>query len=256
MKMLLLSAAAAFAGILCSCSQTVPDQRRKVEPFALSEVRLLAGSRFYQAQELNKEFLLRYEPDRFLAWFRKEAGLEPKGEVYGGWESMQIAGHSLGHYLSACSQMYASTGDERFLERVNYVVDELEIVQQAGGTGYAMATPEGKRVFDEVSRGEIQTERFSLNGVWVPLYTLHKIMAGLRDAYRLTGNRKALEVEIGLGDWLAGVFAGLSDEQMQQVLYCEHGGIQEVLADLSLDAQAPKYLTWRAISIIARCWIR
>jgi DUF1680 family protein len=242
MKRLFLSVAAAVFLITCSSRQMEPEKPQAVEPFELSEVRLLEGSRFYQAQELNKEFLLRYEPDRFLAWFRKEAGLAPKGEVYGGWESMEIAGHSLGHYLSACSQMYASTGDPRFLERTRYIVDELAEVQQANGTGYAQATPEGKRVFAEVSRGEIETGRFDLNGVWVPLYTLHKIMAGLRDAYRLTGNQKALDVEVGLGDWLASTFGTLSDEQMQEVLFCEHGGIHEALADLSVDAEALQYL--------------
>ncbi|MCP5113614.1 MAG: hypothetical protein GY953_22505, partial [bacterium] len=136
----------------CSCRRGEPESRRNVEPFALSEVRLLEGSRFHQAQELNREFLLRYEPDRLLAWFRKEAGLEPKAEVYGGWESMGIAGHSLGHYLSACSQMYASTGDRRFQERVNYIVAELRECQRADGTGYTMAVPEGRRVFAEVAR--------------------------------------------------------------------------------------------------------
>ncbi len=226
----------------CSCRRGEPESRRNVEPFALSEVRLLEGSRFHQAQELNREFLLRYEPDRLLAWFRKEAGLEPKAEVYGGWESMGIAGHSLGHYLSACSQMYASTGDRRFQERVNYIVAELRECQRADGTGYTMAVPEGRRVFAEVARGEIKTKRFDLNGVWVPLYTLHKVMGGLRDAWRLAGNSDALEVETHLGAWIEKTFASVSDEQMQRVLYCEHGGINEVLADLSVDTGEPRFL--------------
>jgi DUF1680 family protein len=79
-----------------------------VQPFPLGDVNLLEGP-FKHAQDLNEKVLLRYEPDRFLAWFRKEAGLKPKAQVYGSWESQQIAGHSLGHYLSACSLMYQAT---------------------------------------------------------------------------------------------------------------------------------------------------
>jgi len=225
-----------------SCQRAEPHSPQKVEPFALSDVRLLEGSRFHRAQELSREFLLQYEPDRLLARFRKEAGLEPKGEVYGGWESMGIAGHSLGHYLSACSQMCASTGDRRFQERVDYIVTELQECQRADGAGYTMAVPEGRRVFAEVAQGDIETKRFDLNGVWVPLYTLHKVMGGLRDAWHLTGNEDALEVETLLGNWLEKTFAGLSDEQMQHVLYCEHGGINEVLADLAVDTEEPRYL--------------
>jgi hypothetical protein len=133
MKTLFLSIASAVSLIMCSCTQTVPEQRRKVEPFALTEVRLLEGSRFYEAQEVNKQVLLQYEPDRLLAWFRKEAGLAPRGDVYGGWESMEIAGHSLGHYLSACSLMYASTGDRRFLERTTYNEVAREILEAESG---------------------------------------------------------------------------------------------------------------------------
>lgn len=154
----------------------------KVKKFSLSNVRLLENSVFYRAQELNKKTLLSYNPDRLLAKFRKEAGLEPKAEHYGGWEAEGIAGHSLGHYLSALSLMFASTGDPCFKERVEYIVDELDLCQKANKTGYVMCVPRGKELFKEVSEGKIETERFNLNECWVPIYTLHKEMAGLRDA--------------------------------------------------------------------------
>src|SRR5690348_6411093 len=73
----------------------------QAKPFELADVRLLDGP-FKTAMQLDGEYLLRLDPDRLLSWYRKEAGLTPKGEVYGGWESQGIAGHSLGHYLSAC----------------------------------------------------------------------------------------------------------------------------------------------------------
>jgi len=120
----------------------------KVLPFPLKDVKLLDGP-FKQATELNIQSLLNYEPDRLLAKFRTEAGLEAKAEHYKGWESNTIAGHSLGHYLSACALMYNSTGDERFLERVIYIVDELEICQNADPDGYLGAFPDGKRILEE-----------------------------------------------------------------------------------------------------------
>lgn len=214
----------------------------QVRPFPLRQVQLLEGSRFYQALELNKQVLLRYEPDRFLARFRSEAGLEPKAEAYGGWEADTLAGHSLGHYLSGLSLTYAVTEDPRFKARIDYIVDELAAVQAANGNGYIGAFPGGRQMFEQVSQGHIESQPFRLNGIWSPLYTVHKIFAGLRDAYRLADNRKALEVEAKFGDWALRVFSPLSDEQMQKVLDCEYGGMNEVLADLALDTGNPKYL--------------
>ena len=96
----------------------------KVLPFKIEEVKLLEGP-FKKATELNIKSLLSLEPDRFLARFRSEAGLKPKAESYHGWEDNTIAGHSLGHYLTAIVLMYQTTGDIEFLRRVNYIVDEL-----------------------------------------------------------------------------------------------------------------------------------
>src|SRR5688500_19455944 len=91
--------------------------QREARAFELDEVRL-RDSPFKRAMMRDAEYLLRLEPDRLLSWFRKEAGLTPKGGVYGGWEARGIAGHSLGHYLSACAMMFASTGDRSEERRV------------------------------------------------------------------------------------------------------------------------------------------
>lgn len=213
----------------------------EIESFDLNQVKLLAGP-FKHATELNRAYLLKLEPDRLLSWYRKESGLKPKAEVYGGWESRGVAGHSLGHYLSAASLMYRSTGDKQLLERINYIVNELEECQTANGNGYVAAIPEGKRIFAEVANGDIRSQGFDLNGGWVPIYTLHKEFAGLRDAYRLAGNKKALEIAVKLADWFDGVFSKLNYEQMQKVLACEHGGINETLADLYEDTGEKRYL--------------
>lgn len=214
----------------------------KAQPFPLDHVELLDGP-FRHAMELNVAALLRYQPDRFLANFRKEAGLPPRTEHYGGWESNTISGHSLGHYLSACSLMLATTGDERFRKRVNYIVDELAECQAADGDGYVGAIPDGKRILvTEVAQGNIRSKGFDLNGIWVPLYTQHKLLAGLRDAYRLDGNEKALQVACKLADWFCEVLMPLSHEQTQKMLHCEHGGINEVFADLYADTGEQRYL--------------
>ena len=214
----------------------------RVLPFGLTDVKLLEGP-FLHATELNMNILLDYEPDRLLSKFYSEAGLRPKAEHYLGWEDKSLAGHSLGHYLSGCSMMYQTTGDSRFLERVNYIVDELKMLQDADCDGYIGAFPNGKKVFEEeVAKGNIRSAGFDLNGIWAPFYTQHKIMAGLRDAYRLCGNQTALEIEKRFADWIGGIVIPLNDEQVQKMLHCEHGGISEVLADLYADTKDEKYL--------------
>jgi DUF1680 family protein len=214
----------------------------KALPFDLSDVTLLDGP-FKHATELNIESLLNYEPDRFLAKFRREAGLEEKAEQYYGWEDMMLAGHSLGHHLSACALMYKTTGDKRFLERVNYIVDELDACQEADGSGYLGAFTGGKNILEEeVGAGDIRSRGFDLNGIWAPFYTQHKIMAGLLDAYKLCGNQKALGIEIKFADWLGTVVDDLNDSLIQKMLHCEHGGINESLAELYGITGNEKYL--------------
>jgi len=241
--------------MVSSCDSSVENYRIEtggpeitdfsVLPFDLTQVTLLEG-RFKHATELNKKILLGYEPDRFLATFRMEAGLEPKAEHYGGWEDYprrNLNGHSLGHYMSALSMMYKTTGEQEFLDRLNYIVDELKICQEAGGEGYIGALPGAKKVFEEeVSKGEIRSAGFDLNGYWAPFYIMHKLLAGLNDAYLLCGNEKALEVSIDFADWIRGIVEPLNDEQVQRMLNCEHGGINESFAELYAVTGEDKYL--------------
>jgi DUF1680 family protein len=219
----------------------------RVLPFALNDVRLLDGP-FKHATDLNVGVLLKYEPDRLLSKFRSEASLEPKAEPYGGWEGETLAGHSLGHYLSALSMMYLATGDNRFLERVNYIVTELKECQDAGVSGYIGACPGARKIFEEeVSKGVIRSQGFDLNGLWAPFYTQHKILAGLRDAYRLCNNTTALEVSQRFADWIYTVVDDLTPEQIEDMLHCEYGGMLEVLTDLYADTGKDKYLNMSRI---------
>ena len=217
----------------------------RVLPFDLNSVQLLDG-RFKHATELNRQILLNYEPDRFLATFRMEAGLEPRAEHYHGWEDYprrNLNGHSLGHYMSALAMMYRTTGEQEFLERLSYIVDELEICQQADGDGYIGALPGAKTVFaEEVAAGEIRSAGFDLNGYWAPFYIMHKILAGLIDARLLCDNEKALDIALNFADWISGIVEPLSDEQLQEMLHCEHGGINESFAELYAITGEEKYL--------------
>lgn len=206
----------------------------KVKEFDLNRVRIIGGP-LKKAMELNKEYLLQLEPDRLLSRFREYAGLKPKAENYPGWEAKGISGHTLGHYLSACSIMGAASGEERFFDRVHYIVDELEECQEAHGNGYIGGVPRGKEIFEEVKAGDIRSQGFDLNGGWVPLYSIHKVFAGLHDAYKYAQNVKALHIEAKLGLWLDGILQDLDDQQVQEVLNCEFGGMSEVLADLAAD---------------------
>ncbi len=211
-------------------------------PFQLQDVKLL-DSPFKRARDADAAYLLTLEPDRLLSRFRQYAGLKPKGPIYTGWEADSLSGHTLGHYLSACALMYASTGDTRFKERVAYILDELEMCQKAHGDGYVSAIPNGRNLFAEVAKGEIRAKPFDLNGGWSPFYTIHKLMAGLRDSWRYCGFQQALDIEIKLGDWVRSTTELLSATQLQEMLNTEHGGMNEVLADLYQDAADLYYLT-------------
>ncbi len=208
--------------------------------FDLDQVRLTEGP-FKVAQETDEAYLLKLEPDRFLAWFRKEAGLAPKGKVYGGWESQGVAGHDCGHYLSALAQMYASTGNPEYKRRADYIVGEFAVCQKANGDGYVAAIPNGKTIFAEIKAGQIDTRK-GLNGGWAPWYTIHKELAGLLDVYHYCHNEEALAVAKGLADWVGGEIGGLNHDQMQHMLEVEQGGMTEALANLSGITGEAKYL--------------
>lgn len=208
-------------------------------PFPLEAVRL-RPSPYLDAVNANLKYLNRIEPDRLLHNFRKHAGLEPKGPIYGGWESDTIAGHTLGHYLTACSLIHAQTGDAEVKKRVDHIIAELAECQKAAGDGYVAGftrkrgkeIEDGRVIFNEIKRGDIRSAGFDLNGCWVPFYNWHKLFAGLLDADRYCGNKQAIDIAVKLAGFIDGVFAKLNDEQLQKMLNCEHGGMNESMAEL------------------------
>jgi DUF1680 family protein len=212
---------------------------RRLSAFALADVRLLDGP-FKDAQARDLRYLLSLEPDRMLHNFRVNAGLPPKAPVYGGWESQEpwveirCHGHTLGHYLSAAAMMHAATGDVEMKRRVDYLVGELRACQAAAKTGLVCAFPDGSTPLDEAVAGR------KIPGV--PWYTQHKIFAGLRDAHVHAGSAEALAALVALADWTATATRGMSEAQLQKMLDVEHGGMAEVLADVSVLARNPSYL--------------
>jgi len=231
----ILAAAGAAAGTGARAAELLPGEDLRADYFPLADVRLGAGP-FLDAQRLDANYLLRLEPDRLLHNFRANAGLEPRAAVYGGWESVEpwidirCHGHTLGHYLSAASCMYESTGDARFAERVDHIVSELAACQAKTG-GWLAAFPDGVAPLLDSLAGR--------PFAGVPWYTTHKVLAGLRDAHRHRGSAAALEVWVTFTDWILAASRDVPDAQLQKMLEREHGGMNEVCADLFAVTQNP-----------------
>jgi DUF1680 family protein len=239
----LVVATCVVVGATASSERITPAVPDTARPLQLSAVRLTGGP-LKQAQDADAAYLLALEPDRMLAYYRKRAGLEPRAEPYGGWDGdgRNLTGHIAGHYLSGVSLMWAATGDPRFKQRADYIVSELKVVQDKQGDGFAGALAGVKEAFADVSKGQIKAANFDLNGLWSPWYTLHKTYAGLRDAYRLTGNQTALDVEVKFAEWAERVVSPMSDELVQRMLATEFGGMNEVFADLYADTGDKRWL--------------
>jgi DUF1680 family protein len=194
----------------------------KVQPFPLKQVRLLSGS-CYTLQDRNRVYLHTLDPDRLLHTFRMTAGLPSKAQQLGGWErpDIELRGHFMGHYLSACGLMYASTGDELLKRKADAIVTELGKCQKSHGGGWLAAFPT-----------EFMQRLKERLPVWAPWYTLHKIMAGLLDMYQHCGNGQALDIALGMAAWAARWAAPLDDVQLTRILQVEYGGMNEFLYNL------------------------
>lgn len=208
--------------------------------FPLNEVRITDGP-FFHAQQVNVRYLLAMDPDRLLAPYLKEAGLKPKAESYGNWENSGLDGHIGGHYLSALSLAWAATGQPALKERLDYMIAQLRKAQTIN-KGYLAGIPKGKQAWEQIRSGEIKADLFSLNDRWVPLYNIDKVYHGLRDAYEFGGNQQAREMLIELGDWMISVTEKLSDDQVQHMLYSEHGGLASVFVDIARISGDARYL--------------
>jgi len=195
----------------------------KVKQFNMSDVKLLDGE-FKKALDENFNYLINMGADRILHNFRLNAKLPTKAKPLGGWEEPngELRGHFSGHFLTACALMYSTTGDKRFIAKIDSLVNGLDECQKAIGTsGYLSAYPE--EFFDRVETGK---------PVWAPYYTLHKIFTGLIDVYVHTGNKKALEIAEKMGGWVKSRTDKLTDAQMQKMLRVEFGGMNDMFYNL------------------------
>ncbi len=216
--------------------------------FEVSEVTLNEGI-FKDSQELGKSFIMSLDPDRLLAPVAYATGASTDtSNFYGGWEAYSyrsykgtgIAGHSLGHWLSAMSSMYAATGDAEVKEKLDYTVAKLAEYQEIDGSGYIGGFE--KSGFEAALSGTLSVSSFDLNGYWVPWYSMHKIYQGLIDAYKLGGNDTALDVVCKFADWAISVTEDMSDEKFAEMLNCEYGGMNEAMAELYEITGEKKYL--------------
>jgi DUF1680 family protein len=205
------------------------DVEVRAEPFPMSEVTLTPGSAYSNARNWNRGYMERLNADRLLYTFRANAGL-PVGssKPLGGWEqpengqrSSELRGHFVGHFLSASAQS-AACGDKDAKAKGDYLVAELAKCQQRLGGKYLSAFP--TTWWDRLEKGV---------RVWAPFYTIHKIMGGMFDMYRLTGNRQALQVLEGMATWADEWTAPKTEEHMQQILATEFGGMAETLYHLA-----------------------
>ena len=191
-----------------------------LEEFSMKNVTLLDS---YEQNAFQKEveYLKSLEPDRLMRGFGDVSGRKINAEKYGGWETSAIQGHTLGHYLTAVSQAYASSGDKELKEITDYMISVLKGCQLQNG--YLHAIPEDH--FDRIECG-------NTSGTWVPWYSMHKILAGLIDVYTFTGNKDALTIASKLGDWVYSHTSKWTPEIQKTVLNVEYGGMNDCLYNL------------------------
>lgn len=225
-----------------------PRRAQRVEPVPSRHV-ALKPSPFADAMAANRRYLLSLDPDRLLHNFYTSAGLPAPAPVYGGWENQSIAGHTMGHWMSAVSLMIANSGDAELNATLDRALTAMQRIQAAEGDGYLGGMTvtrddkvvSAKIVFEEIRGGDIRAT-WELNGAWVPIYALHKIVAGLIDAHQLAGRKAALPIALGVAGYFATVVEALSDDQVQQILSVEHGGILESYAELYALTGNPRWL--------------
>jgi DUF1680 family protein len=241
-------------------------------------------TKFIENRDKFIKTLAKTDPNSFLYMFRHAYGQpQPAGaKALGGWDTRdtKLRGHATGHYLTAIAQAYASTGYDKelqanFLRKMEDMVNTLYDLAQLSGTGDPATVPygPGKMAYESDfsdegirhdywnwGKGFISAyppDQFIMleqgakyggqkNQIWAPYYTLHKILAGLIDIYEVSGNKKALEVATGMGDW---VYARLSQvptatliKMWNTYIAGEFGGMNESMAHLYRITGDQKYL--------------
>lgn len=208
-----------------------------IKQFEMSDVKV-TDDYYLAAQTSDIEFLKNFDNDRLLSGFRATAGLDTKGAAtYNGWENSLLGGHCVGHYLSAAAQAVKATGDKEMKDKLDALISGLKECQDALGTGFIFGAQ--LRNKDNVEYQFDVLEGKADGDIWVPWYNMHKVMAGLVDTYKYTGNEEAFEVAKDLGTW---VYNRVSKWTNSNVLYTEYGGMNECLYDLYYYSHDPNHL--------------
>ena len=227
-------------GCMASCTTMAQDKLYNDE-FPLGDITLLDGP-LKHARDLNVENLMKYDCDRMLAPYRKEAGLTPRKPTYPNWDGLD--GHVGGHYLSALA-INAATGSKECQERMEYMIGELKLCAEANdkrgevwAKNYVGGFPQSEKLWSTFRKGDFG----KYCGSGAPVYNLHKVYAGLRDAWLYCGNEDARQLFLKFCDWAVDITSELTDEQMERMLGNEHGGMDEVLADAYAMTKDKRYL--------------
>lgn len=224
-----------YIGLVLFVCQTIFGQSfldKAQQPIAfLNKDVILSESWIKQRETVNTKYIYQFDTDRLLHNFRINAGIESKAKPLEGWESPKVGlrGHFVGHYLSACASLIEKTGDTLLQKRVKYMVDALEECQQKLGGKYLSAFPEK----------DFTTLETQFSGVWAPYYTYHKMMQGMLDVYKVTGNKKAYTIVVNMAVYVKERMDKLSPETIEKMLYTpqanpanEVGGMNDVLQNL------------------------
>ena len=211
-----------------------------IADFSLSDVTVTDG---YCVNAFSKEvdYLLSFDPERLLAGFRENAKLSTNGaQRYKGWEDTLIAGHTVGHYLTAAAQAFLNpslTAAQRngLSGQIDALLSGMRICQQnsKGKKGFLWAGQvkdpnNAEAQFDLVEQGKTNI----INESWVPWYTMHKLIQGLVDVYKATGSETAKTVASELGDWTYARCRTWNQQTHNTVLSIEYGGMNDCLYEL------------------------
>jgi len=233
----------AFGGELDDKTVVLPQKPKVWFTFPLSSVRLLPTSPFHAAMMTCQQYLLDMNIELMLNPQRRAAGLPEKPAYPGSNQPVGTRAGDRNHYLSAISLMHAQTGDERFLQRVNYIVNTMKECQEKaqsasdGRPGNSDRRRQG--VYDKLLSGQLDLARpdeagypWDANGGGNFWYGVHKELAGLRDAYLYCSNKTALELLIRQAEPITVFALKANPDLFDGMLDVEHGGMNEVFADL------------------------
>ena len=221
--------------------------------FSLSDVRLSPGSPFYHAMQKDEEYLKGMDVNRMLNGWLKRAGLpERKGQYPGSDQPVDTRPGYMSHYLSAISLMYGQTGDLEFKKRVDTIVSTLaevrrEMVKQ-GKNDQFLYSQRTLRNMDQLEEGSITLAGpdevdYPWGGMGNFWYGVHKALAGLRDAYIYTGNKQAFGLWKNESDFIVKFALNANPDLFDDMLDIEHGGMNEVFADLYALTGNKDYMT-------------